>query len=237
MSTLPPIGLITGLSMERRALKRLRGQGVVVTCSGIGPRRARAAAERLLAEGATALISAGTAGGLTDTTAPGHLMVPAAVVSTEGVRLDADAEWHAAVLDALAPLDPDPGRLLGSDLPILTEAEKRRLGREMDCLAVDMESHAVGAVAAQAGVPFLALRVVTDTVDRQLPAALGQAFTRQGELRPGGLLLGLARRPWELGQMGRLKKDADAAMATLRHLARLPLPRPAAPPTDPGRAG
>lgn len=226
MTPQPPIAVVTGLAMERRALKGLNGQGAIVACQGIGPRRAGAAAERLIAEGAGALISAGTAGGLTDTTAPGHLMVPAVVVSTEGLRLEADPDWHAAMLAALAPLNPDPGRMLGSDLPILTEAEKRRLGRERDCLAVDMESHAVGAVAAAAGVPFLALRVVADTVDRRMPAALARAFARDGQVRLGGLFLGLARRPWEITQMGQLKRDGDAALATLRRLARLTLPRP-----------
>ena len=72
---------IVGLAAEARVLRRAAG-GLDpslpgrIACAAAAPERARAGAERLLAEGAGALVSFGIAGGLDPVLMPGDLVLP-----------------------------------------------------------------------------------------------------------------------------------------------------------------
>jgi len=220
-----PAGFVVGLAAEARLLARALGplsSGAVgpVACAGADPERARESAARLLAEGARALISFGLAGGLDPALAPGDLVLPDRVVAPGGQAFAADgtcrAKWAAAA--AAAGLPVAAGTLIGSARPVAGVAEKAALRRSGGAVAVDMESHAVAAVATAAGVPFAAVRAVADPAGRFLPSAAIGLIGPDGRPDVGRLVLRLCASPWEVPALLRLRRDADAALASLGRL-------------------
>ena len=51
-----------------------------------------------------------------------------------------------------------------------TAAAKRNLAAETSAQLVDMETHAVATIAANAGLPCAAIRVVSDDASQDLPS-------------------------------------------------------------------
>jgi adenosylhomocysteine nucleosidase len=81
-----------------------------------------------------------------------------------------------------------------------------------------MESAAIAQVAAQAGLPFLALRVIIDTASDELPAAV-IAASAGGRLRVGRLIGGLLRTPADVGALIRLSARYRIAIRVLAAVA------------------
>src|SRR5512136_3365669 len=90
--SLTHLGIIVGVPPEARSLAkysvtddqpvRLR-EGVTLGVSGVGPRRAGLASRRLLEKGVTALLSWGSAGGLSPKLSPGSLILPKIIVASD----------------------------------------------------------------------------------------------------------------------------------------------------------
>jgi hopanoid-associated phosphorylase len=214
------VAVVTGLRAEARCL---RGLEVAVACSGASPERARAEAARLLAEGATGLVSFGLAGGLAPDLRPGDLLLPEAVLSPQGRSMPTDPAWRERLRDLLerGGLHTTGGALVGSEQVVATVAAKRSLRAATGAAAADMESHAVAAIASAAGLPFLALRAIADPHDRVVPQAALEALRADGHVRLLATLGGVIREPGQLIALLPLGRDAAAALATLRRAARL----------------
>ncbi len=213
-----PIGIVSALAAEARALGPAArygaglgelADGALVAMSGIGPAAAAAAARRLVLAGATGLASFGMAGGLDPTLICGAVLLPEEIVTLEDARTAGRAyatsrEWRQRLRAAL----PDSciacgGRLLTSGLPVGRRDAKAAAWRDLRAAAVDMESAAIAQVAAQAALPFIALRVIVDTAADELPAAV-IAASGGGRLRIAGMLASLLRAPAQLGALIRL---------------------------------
>jgi len=95
------------------------------------------------------------------------------------------------------------------------------LFQQTGAIGVDMESAAVAAVAQEARVPFVAVRVVADSADILLPNSALNACDEFGRLNFLKLIRGLAGRPNELFPLIRLARDYRAARRTLTLVARL----------------
>lgn len=157
------------------------GRVVLSVLSGVGKVRGAHAAAALLAEGVDAVLVVGTAGALDAGREVGDLVLASEAVQwdlagREGRRIEADPglreAWRASVPGAsLAPF-------LTSDRPALgwlqrgarLRAARRALGGGLAPVA-DMETAAVAHVCARAGVPWAALRVISDRPFR-LPEVL-----------------------------------------------------------------
>ena len=213
-----PIGIVSALAAEARSLGpaaphgaglRRLADGALLAVSGIGRAAADAAARRLVLAGATALASFGMAGGLDPTLICGAVLLPEEVAALDGTGSEAavsatSRDWRQRLRAAL----PDSciacgGKLLSSERPIGYAAAKAAAWRSTRAAAVDMESAAIAQVAAQAGLPFIALRIIVDTAADELPAAV-IAASGGGQLRIGRLLAGLVRAPGDVGPMIRL---------------------------------
>lgn len=140
--------------------------GLLAAVGGIGKVRAARAATILIGEaGPERLLVAGVCGGLRRHLTPGTLVHCERAIQTDlavrdGRDLAADPDLLAAWSAAL------PGRtgpFLTADRPVLSRWRRLRLARAFagDCVA-DMETAAAAAVAASAGIPWAALRAVTD---------------------------------------------------------------------------
>ena len=102
--------------------------------------------------------------------------------------------------------------ILTVDHLVSDPAEKCQLSRFHD--AVDMESAAVEAVCAEAGVPFLAVRAVSDTADTTLSPELVQLLSG-GNVSVWKACAALVRKPSLLGEFLRLGRDTAFAARKL----------------------
>lgn len=219
-------GVVAALPAEGRCLtkQKLRpGSDVSLAgalrlqLSGIGPEHARRAAENLLSTGAQALISWGVAGGLAPHLEAGVLLLPQRVQYLEGEEYWVDPHWRQCLLDRLEDkLTLSSAPLHHTETVLSSPEEKARLYRHSGCVAVDMESVAVGKVANQAGVPFLVIRAIADPAQIALPATALSALNTQGRLQPLALLASLLSRPEDVLGLWQLAKHFRAARATLQ---------------------
>lgn len=194
-----------------------------VSCAGLGPLKARAAAELLVDAGVSMLASVGLAGGVDPQQRTGAIVLADQVLGPRGEVLACDP----AAVDAIAGRARDAGltvaqgHLAGTDRPVTTASAKLSLYAATGAVAVDMESHAVAKAAAEAGVPFVALRVIADAAIRNLPRAALAGVTPDGHTRPWAVVATLLYRPWELVGVISLGRESRIAMAALSQAAGL----------------
>ena len=225
----PVLGIVCGMVVEARALGRWADDPrISIGISGARPDRAEAEARRLVTEGCGVLLSWGVAGGLDPALGPGDLVIPAMIVA--GVVAEDSASWavspkFCANLPAGVP-SPLRGEgqggganLLGHDRMVLSAAEKSALFEQTGAVAVDMESHRVARVAAEAGLPAIAIRVIGDPAGRAAPRLVTHAIGEDGRPRIGPVIAGLLRRPGDLGALLRVKRDTDLALRALSGVA------------------
>jgi len=195
---------------------------VVVHLSGVGRKRAARAAQSLLSRGVTALLSWGTAGGLVPGLPPGTLVLPRTVMRSESSLFQVDPSWHERLRSRLqGHVDLCTETIIESPTALMTSEEKRALADRTGAVAVDMESAAVASAAEQAGLPFVALRVISDPVAQTLPSCVLSAYDASGHLNTRRLLKGLARHPEELLGWLHLTTSFRKAQKTLTRIARL----------------
>lgn len=222
------IGIVTALLPEAACLVarpesdtllHLSGE-IVLYVSGMGAARARRGAERLLADGARALVSLGTAGALARDLDAGTVILPEYILDGDGGRYSVHAAWHAAAAAALSArgLPVVGGGLLHTDHVIHNTAEKRILHEGSGAVAADMESGALAELAAARAIPFLALRVIVDSAGVAVPASALAGTDAYGRTRAGALLLSLLRRPADLPALLRLAGGYRTAARRLRLL-------------------
>ena len=215
MSGNPPmIGIVTALEMERGWIRSMN-ERCLVEVGGMGRARAEAATKRLLARGATGIVSWGIAGGLDPDLEPGTVVVPEFVVDGERGRRFTDAGWRdrlLAKIDDLVPISVEP--MFHADEVVILPVTKRELFDRWTAGAVDMESAGIARVAQEAGVPWLIIRVVGDVADQELPKAVTELSDENGRLRFAAVA-GLVFRPrlWPtLIALGRANAAAGRSM-------------------------
>lgn len=222
------LGVIVALPGEARSLvpRRIRAgeqaifDGGLLAVCGIGPRRAAAAAEALVAAGCRRLLSWGVAGGLDAALEPGDLIVADSIVDTAGGEFVVDAALAAAVQRALAPLDVRRATLLSGAEPVLSVAARQRAAQS-GAACVDMESAAVAAVAARAGIAFAAVKAICDPAGCDVPPALLALVDGEGRLRASGIATVFAAGPGSWRAVARLRRNYAAARGSLSKAAPL----------------
>jgi hopanoid-associated phosphorylase len=217
------LGVVTGLTAEAHCLRRAgAGNAMAIVCSSGDSSRAESGARRLVEDGASALLSFGIAGGLDPESAAGDLIIGESVV---GVGRESDHDWRNAISGLLNHMRPRVGTIVGCDRPVASVAEKAALYERHGAIAVDMESHVVGRVATETGVPFAVIRVVADSANDSLPqSALAGLGGADGAPRIGAVLGSLMLRPWELPALIRAARDARKALNVLERCARTGAP-------------
>lgn len=221
MAASRPVGVVTGMASEARVVRGLTGEAgfsqTMIACAAASPDRALDEARALLRQGAAALVSFGIAGGLDPDLRPGHLVMADAVFTPEHHLLPCDTVWRQKLRDAAEAkgIALHPGHLAGSHDLVPTPEAKISLARLSGGRAVDMESHSVAQAAWEAGVPFLTVRAIADSAGATLPRAAHGSLDAEGHPRVGLVIARLCLRPWELGELRRLKADAKAAHKAL----------------------
>ena len=227
------LGIVTGLGYEaaiaeeaiRSATAPPGDDRVTATCHGPGQARARSAAEALVDIGANALLSFGVAGGCNPDLPSGTVILATGIrdISSGGGGdiLYTNRGWQRRIKSLLLGNVLLEDALLASvSTPITDSTSKRQLFHDLGVAAVDMESAAAARVAIDAGIPFMALRVIVDTADTTLPAAALAGMSPDGTVRTGPIVQAILRRPQDIpGLVGIAMADSKARKSLKRSAA------------------
>lgn len=208
----------------------LARRNVVVVRSGAGTDAAAAATEALIqGHHPEWIVSAGFAGALVPELGRNDLLMADSLADLSGNRLTIDLKVDPAELAQTPRLHV--GRLLTADHVVRLPSEKRELGQNHEAVAVDMETFAAAEVCRQRQVRFLAVRVIIDAVDDELPPDV-QTLTKQKTTaaRLGAAFGAVVNRPGSVKDMYRLRENALVASdrlakflhSTLKQLVPLP---------------
>jgi adenosylhomocysteine nucleosidase len=184
-----------------------------VQAGGGTPAGAEDAANRLVRQGATALVSFGLAGGLDPALSPGDVVVPGLVLSN-GARLAADA----ALAQRFGGLSEHA--ILAGETVVTDAVAKAALHATTGAHAVDLESGAVARVAAAHGLPFVVVRAICDPAKRDLPPAALIALNPSGDIGLSAVLRSVLQRPGQIPDLLALAYDAGRARRSLVRLAK-----------------
>jgi len=172
----------------------------------IGPVNAALGAQALvLRHGVSGLVSFGSAGTLECRVSAGDLVIASQVMAHDagfflghefdpsgvmgrdqqgriGYRraFEADPGWVVRAQSAAQRLDIQAvhtGTVVTGNQAIFSTARKRWLRQTFDAVAVDMESAAVAQVAVAYGLPWLAVRAISDTADEDWCLDFGRLRT------------------------------------------------------------
>lgn len=201
---------VVGLAREARIAE---GEGVHAVIGGGDERGLSDALRRAVRQGAAGIVSFGVAGGLDPALKPGSCIVGSAV-SLGHERWRTDLAWSKRLLAALPRAQF--GEVTGIDHPAATVEHKRLLHSMTGAVAVDMESHVAGRVAAESNLPFAIIRVICDPAGRSLPHAALAGMRRDGTTNIGAVLGAVLARPSQLFAMIGLAGDARVAFSELK---------------------
>lgn len=205
--------LATGFNRE---IACVRGLGGIVPVAGGGDPAGLRHRIEAAAPGALGLVSFGMTGALVDGLAIGDWVVADRLHGA--VEMACDPAWAAALLSRLP--GARAGGFFADGRMIDTVAEKLALGERHGALAVDMESHVAGAVAAERGLPFAIVRCVSDGARHLLPHAITVSMRPDGGVDLAAMLRSLARQPGQVADIARTAAGFARAMRALKAGAR-----------------
>lgn len=158
------IVLVAPMGIEARALRRGAPEATIVR-AGVGPRRARRSAAALADDPAQAVAVAGFGGALSDDLEPGDVVVANELRSRDGTVV-ARCPGAAIIAGMLRRrgVQAHVGPVVSVRSPAVGDV--RAALRDTGALAADMESAWLAPAAR--GRPFMVLRAVLDTADREL---------------------------------------------------------------------
>jgi adenosylhomocysteine nucleosidase len=202
---------------------------IAIMLTGAGRERATKAARWAMEEfKPSAVMSIGFGGGTKDTMQPGDL-----ALGTELYRLDGSPFYwdHEQLGDPLLPdrallgqarnavevagIDFELGPIINLPTIAKTTGMKEWIGEALEGVAVDMESYMVCEVAADAGVPFVAVRAVVDTAEMDLPDIVAQIDQGPAGGRIIPAIRFLSRHPYSIARLTRLARAAARARRSL----------------------
>jgi adenosylhomocysteine nucleosidase len=186
---------------RKRGVWMYRLPQAIIVAAGMGADRATLAMEAALRDHAASLVvSTGLAGSCSAELKPGEVVEARTVVDAlTGERWSAEASG---------------GVVLATGSAIADVREKRRLRESYGASMVDMEAATVARLAAARGVPFRAIKGISDAHDFEL-ASLAAFTGPRGEFRTAAFALHTALRPGRWAATMKLGKDSAQAIEEL----------------------
>ena len=173
---------------------------IAVVYAGMGPARVSLAVDAAMRTyDVASLTSAGLAGGCDPSMRVGEILWPAEIIdSRTGERFRTGAA----------------GGSLVTSIDIAGVAEKRRLFDSYGAKAVDMEAATVGRMARGHGVPFRAVKAISDDASFEMKE-LARFATKDGQFREAAFAMHAALRPAMWPRMWQLAANSRVALRAL----------------------
>ncbi len=199
-------GLVSGVPPDgdllERGIHRHRFGSAVVVTAGMGSVRASLAFEAALASGPLeVVISAGLAGSCISELRAGTVAEAGVVIDARtGERFTAEHRATHIVLTTTAS--------------IASVGEKARLAAAYSAAMVDMEAATVARLARAHGLPFRAVKGISDAHDFEL-ASLSRFEGKHGQFRTAAFTLHTALRPHHWRPAAKLGRESNRALGAL----------------------
>lgn len=181
--------------------------------TGIGATKAERLAEAVISKEYSFCIVSGFAGALKATVKLGDVVV------AEKVQHAGNRGTTVCARNLVTRAAQDGGKsistLLTTDHVVNTAAEKERLSPFAD--AVDMESFSILNVALARSLPAVAIRVISDSFDQDLPVDIDTMIDADGNVKIGGVARYVAKHPLTLPALVRLGRETKTAAEALAH--------------------
>ena len=209
----------------RAALGMLGERQTILVQSGMGRSRSEAAIRSVLsAYDADVLISFGFAGALAEELKPGDLVLASEVhairaydedeAHAEAIPVDLSLRTQAEAILKRAGIACTTGNFVTEMGPVTVPEEKETLHQRYDAVAVDMESAWIAQISAQEGVPFLALRAISDTIHEEI-LPFDQFMTSEGGWKKRRAVTFFLRHPSRVSVLLRLAAHTRWARRSL----------------------
>jgi adenosylhomocysteine nucleosidase len=188
--------------VEERGLTFFEGEMAIAVAGGIGSAPAAMATMTLIArEQPTCVITVGLAGALRRDLRVGDVLWPRTIVnSATGKRFT--SRWTES-----------QGTLL-SGRAIASAERKQQLREEFAADAIDMESAGVASIADSCGLPFYAVKAISDEVDFAMPP-MNDFVDAEGKFHTAAFAVKLAFQPRWWGPMRSLARNGHRASVEL----------------------
>jgi len=204
-----------GLAREARIAA---GPDVTVVIGACNPEGLRERLKKAASNGARGIISFGIAGALSPMLRTGDCVIATAVHAGYHPQ-ETDQAWTAALRASLPDALSAP--ILGMDTILPDAHQKRRQFARTGAAAVDTESHIVAEIATECGLPFAALRVITDTATAHLPPAALKAIGPEGRTKILSVMSSVMAGPGQIPLLVRTGSDARTAFRALLRCRKL----------------
>ena len=209
-----PVLIVTGLKQEARIAA---GPGLTVICSSSNPTQLREMMTSFDPRSIRGIVSFGVAGGLNPALKSGDIVIASQIVT-------ANRRWstEASLTEDLVALPMKRGRsivsgvLAGVEAVVLGQVGKEALRATTGADAVDMESHIAARYAEYNGLPFAAVRVISDPSHRSLPQITMNAIKPNGKVDVWKVMRGVARNPRTIPHLISTGRDFNRALRSLR---------------------
>jgi adenosylhomocysteine nucleosidase len=198
------------LTLHRAQVGRAQVDFVV---TGMGVENARRVASKAMKASYQVCISSGFAGGLGDKLRVGDIVVAEAVQQL-GKPKTLNCSRNL-VYDARQDGAQQVKLFLTSDHVVCTVEEKKQLAPFAG--AVEMEGFAIAMAAAECRLPMVAIRVISDTTDRDMPIRIETMVDEKGRVSVGGVMRHVVSQPLLLPALIRLGRESRTAAEALAH--------------------
>jgi adenosylhomocysteine nucleosidase len=145
------------------------------------------------------LVSAGYAGALTSTFAPGDLVTPAEIIDAHTGEQFATSQGSG---------------ILVSTSGVASVNDKRALAKRFSAQATDMEAAAVARVAQAHGREFITLKAISDALDFELPP-MDRFISANGDFQTARFAIHAALHPSLWPAIRKLARNSQRASLTL----------------------
>jgi len=200
---------VTGMAREARLIAH---HNVLSVIGGGDADGLRSRIDAAVAKGGRRILSIGICGALCPELRVGDVLIASEIITADAVY-SANASWMrelaarfpTAIVATMAGVGSVSGDRHGkAELRAATQAG-----------AVDMESHVAARAAMAHGLPFAALRVVSDDAHRNLPHAAQVALHPSGGVNLPAVLRSVLRAPLQILPLMRTAWEAEIAFAAL----------------------
>lgn len=181
--------------------------------TGMGMENARRTTQAVIRPEHKACIGAGFAGALKSTLKIGDVL---AARSVQALGKSKTLECSGNLVMAACENQAIEAKMfLTTDHVIGSAQEKKRLAPFAD--AVDMESFATVSVAREKNVSCVAVRVISDRFDQDMPAEIDATVDESGRVKVGGVIKHVATHPLQVPALIRLGRQSKMAAEALAH--------------------